>query len=184
MTAKTSNESDLAVSKPARDEAPKVKKVCCDYCPFSCQASLSAKHSLQGVEPRDPLPIREKRVQNPGLVDQKTGRRVSAQVLKEERKRDALEQQIEKLMAEKMALLAHMEVKQAQEEADEQRTMIKHFSDTRIQVAGEEMDSEYAVAPVDIAAETEEGVDGHAKKGKPVWSIHYLNGRSSHLCIG
>ncbi|KAF8071620.1 hypothetical protein FPV67DRAFT_1447145 [Lyophyllum atratum] len=91
----------------------------------------------KAVEARAPLPERVNRVQNPGLVDQKTGRRTSAQVIKEDKKRDALEQEIARLKAEKMELLAQMEINQQREEEEEKKMLVTNLAEARAALCGD-----------------------------------------------
>ncbi|GLB38139.1 hypothetical protein LshimejAT787_0500040 [Lyophyllum shimeji] len=130
------------------------------------QRPKKAQRGKKPAEPRDPLPERENRVQNPGFVDVKTGRRTSAKVLEEDRKRDALQQEVEKLKEEKRMMLAQMEINQENEEAEEERTSVKTISDViRGAQDCEDEDDEYPGAD-DGTVATEDGGVKASKKAR------------------
>ncbi|KAG6888152.1 hypothetical protein C0992_009496 [Termitomyces sp. T32_za158] len=83
---------------------------------------------MQAIPPRDPLPARAKRVQNPGAVAAPASRQTSAQAKKDQKKRKQLEQKIARLDEEKKRMLAQMQITQEHDERIEAEAAISHLS--------------------------------------------------------
>ncbi|KAG6835317.1 hypothetical protein H0H93_002761 [Arthromyces matolae] len=93
------------------------------------QSNEPQKRGRQNMTPRDPLPDRANRVQNPGAPDQKAGRRTSTQVEKDKKKQEALQMEIDQLRREKKELLAQRELEEEMNDEREAISSVNNLSE-------------------------------------------------------